>query len=130
MNVRFAGCLLVALLLAASCATQGRRDYVVSRLYFGLSSPTGRISDADVEKFVDDVITPRFPDGLTYYNTRGQWRGKDAQLVKEPGAVVEIVHRPDPVSTANIEAIIVAYKERFAQEAVMLVEDWPNISFR
>src|SRR5262245_20410541 len=43
--------------------------YYRTELYFGRSIPGGgQVSDNEWEKFLADVVTPRFPDGFTILN--------------------------------------------------------------
>jgi hypothetical protein len=87
------------------------------------------VTPADFDAFLDTCITPRFPEGLTRFQADGQWRGAAGYLVKEKSMVVEII-RPDTAPDAEkIEAIIRSYKTRFAQEAVLRVEEKPAIRF-
>src|SRR5262245_66552116 len=57
--------------------------WVRTELYFGLSippgadgSPAGRVTDEEWQRFVDEEISPRFPDGLTIQEAGGQWRSR------------------------------------------------------
>jgi Protein of unknown function (DUF3574) len=79
MSARAAVPALAALMLAlAACASvlPGEGDAMTAtRLYFGLSIPGGgTVSDADWRDFLAHEVTPRFPDGLTVNEARGQWR--------------------------------------------------------
>ena len=50
------------------------------------------VSEAAWQRFVDREITPRFPDGLTVYDARGQYRDSErSRIVREPSKVVMIV---------------------------------------
>ena len=78
--------LIVAALLAgcagpagqASCAPPAEAAPVVE-LFFGRSLPDGgEVSDAAWLGFVDEEVTPRFPDGLTILDAVGQQRAGDA----------------------------------------------------
>jgi hypothetical protein len=120
---------LLALILAA-CAGNGPSRLILSRLYFGTASPAGPVSTADFEAFLDTCVTPRFPQGLTRYAADGQWKGGDGKLVREKSVVVEIIRPDDAAGAARIAEIIVRYKARFSQEAVLLIEEKPSILFR
>lgn len=99
----------------ASCA-----DRVHDRLFFGLRTPDGVVSDADWTRFLADTVTPLFPDGLTVVNATGQWRGAgDRAVTVEPSRVVEITHGDSPEANRNIKDIVRAYKRRFRQDSVM-----------
>lgn len=93
----------------------------LDRLVFGMNSPDGPIADAQWRSFVADVVTPRFPDGLTIYEAQGQWRGASGRIEQENSRVVEIVHGDEPDGRARIAEISAEYKRRFRQEAVLLI---------
>jgi hypothetical protein len=62
---------------SAERAERGPQQWRESTLFFGLSrqdaNGTGgqEISDADFYRFVSDVVTPLFPDGLTVLDAHG-----------------------------------------------------------
>ncbi len=94
---------------------------VSDRLYFGRSIPDGgEVTDAEWETFVRDVVTPRFPDGLTIYRAEGQWSDKGV-LTREPVMVIEILHAPSRELDRLIGEIANTYRERFRQSAVLRV---------
>ncbi|GDY12707.1 hypothetical protein LBMAG53_15850 [Planctomycetota bacterium] len=105
-------------------------DFVASRLYLGLSNKDGEISQEDIRVFTDLEVTPRFPDGLTIYQTEGRWRSKDGTIGKERSVVIEIIHHGTAEDHARIEQIIDRYKARFRQESVLLVVTRPTVEFR
>jgi hypothetical protein len=99
--------------------------FIRTELYFGRNIPTGgTVSESDWQKFVDEVVTPRFPDGLTVLDADGQWRGKDGSIAREESKVIVLLYpRKDrKVMNAKIEEIRAEYKKRFAQEAVMRID--------
>ena len=54
-------------------------------LYFGLNRPAGaQITSNEWQQFVDQDVTPRFRDGLTVFDARGQWLGNDGKVAREP----------------------------------------------
>ena len=102
-----------------------REKFIRTELYFGRNIPTGgTVSEADWQKFVDEIVTPRFPDGLTVLDADGQWRGKDGSIAREESKVIILLYpRKDrKVMNAKIEEIRAEYKKRFAQEAVMRID--------
>ncbi len=92
-----------------------------ARLYFGLRGPDGPIPDTAWEAFLSETITPRFPDGLTVLEAKGQWRGADRTVSREAARVVEIMHEPSRAAETAIDEIADAYKTRYGHEAVMVV---------
>ncbi|MGU3468228.1 DUF3574 domain-containing protein [Methylobacterium sp. C33D] len=89
---------------------------------FGLSRPDGRrVPGAAFDRFLAERITPRFPDGLTVFSGRGQWRGPDGRRVHEAARIVLIVTEPTQEAVAALRAVQDEYRSRFAQRAVGLV---------
>jgi len=120
--------IMMVLALAGGCLVPSPSPMAVTRLYCGMNGVGGPITDARFIKFVDEEVTPRFPDGLTIYDCRGQWRGQDGRLIREQSRVIEIVHSDDPSSRAAIEAIRGRYKSCFSQESVLLMRSRPAMT--
>ena len=75
-------------------------------------------------------VTPRFPDGFTILNSRGQWRGPDGRIVEEPSRVLIILYEPDDLDVGQrIEQIRAMYQQRFDQDAVMRVDSVQRVAF-
>jgi hypothetical protein len=96
---------------------------VTVQLFFGRSIKGGGPVDAAAwNDFLATAVTPRFPDGLTVLDGRGQWRQRTGgRIVSEPSTVVLIVTEPSAENWAKLEAIRAEYRERFVQESVGLV---------
>lgn len=89
-------------------------------LYFGRHRPDGgTVDEAGWRAFVDDVLTPRFPDGLTIVSATGQWRGGDGAIEREPSEIVTILHAGGATARRAIAEVVEEYKRRFAQESVL-----------
>lgn len=135
--VRFAASVVVALSLAA-CATApqppscpgGQQRMRTAQLFFGRNDG-GKpgVSDTAFGKFVDEELTPRFPDGLTILDGGGQWRGPENKLIRESAKVVLIVLPKAGDSAARIDAVRNAYKARFNQDSVLLITQAACVSF-
>ena len=121
---RFVLSLFLVLLLVQPLPSPALADggAIQTTLYFGLGiKGGGHVSEKEWHRFVAEVVTPRFPDGLTIVPATGQWRdpkAKSARVVSEPTKIVIIVH-PETVATAKaIGEIKRAYVKRFRQDAV------------
>jgi hypothetical protein len=114
--------LLLALGLAVGCQSYGDRA-TLARLYLGRGMANGEVSETDFADFVAMEVTPRFPAGLTIYDATGQWRGPACTVMQERTKVIEIlgVGEPSAISRAELEAVAAAYRQRFRQEAVLVV---------
>ena len=89
-------------------------------LYFGRAiAGGGMVSDGDWRRFLDEKITPRFPDGLTVTDVSGQWRGQSG-IVREPAKHVTIIVSTNDAT--KLDAIRADYRAQFHQESVLLIE--------
>lgn len=88
------------------------------------------VSETQFLNFLDREITPRFPDGLTVYDARGQYRDSARnRIVREPSKVVMIVLPGSPEDLARLNEIADAYKKRFRQQSVGIVLRQACVSF-
>ena len=85
---------------------------------YGTAMPAGTVSDEEWAAFLRDVVTPRFPQGLTSWPASGQWRTGDGNLAREASHVLNLVHADDEATERAIQAIVSEYKEQFRQEAI------------
>jgi hypothetical protein len=85
--------------------------------------------DAQWRQFLAREVTPRFPDGLTVYETYGQWRDpKRNVIVREKSRVLRIIV-PADVQSDKIAAVAEAYKQQFSQKSVGIVTRPACVSF-
>jgi hypothetical protein len=117
-----------AVLIFAACAAHeglpaaDRATTVADRLFLGREIPGGGIvSDEEWTTFLAEVVTPRFPEGLTIWRADGQWLDAQGLTVKEPVMVIEVLHPRGAVADAAIAEIASEYRRRFRQEAVLRV---------
>ena len=87
------------------------------------------MADAAWEGFLGDTVTPRFPDGLTVLDGRGQWRGAEGLVQKERSKVLVILAPPGGDEMRLIDEVSDEYKGRFAQESVLRVVYDACVSF-
>ena len=114
---------LIALLLswnpnvhAGSCPV-GMDSFHEYRLFFGLRSdhvPGGiAVAETDWEEFVEQEITPRFPEGMTVLSARGQFKNSSGAIVRENTKVVVLLVPPGGDAMDVIDEIMQAYRQRF-----------------
>ena len=114
-------------LWAPVCAS-GERVSIAEVVYFGTNKPGGVVSSEEWSRFLREVVTPKFPDGLSVWQAKGQWQDGDGALIKERTFVLSLVHAREPSFEASVRAIISEYKARFQQEAVLRVKSQACIS--
>ncbi|WP_322065465.1 DUF3574 domain-containing protein [Burkholderia ubonensis] len=104
----------------AFCAQAGGSRQLQADLLFGRDiAGRGPVTDAERAAFLSDVVTPRFPDGFTSWDTRGQWRDRaTGRITREDSFVVRIVADDTRDTLERLSAIRRAYVERFKQDAV------------
>jgi len=122
---------LLPLLALAACALRlSGAPRVETRLFFGLATPERTVSEEEWQSFLREVVTPRFPEGLTFFDARGQFRRHDAQeTVAEDTRMLLLLHGGDAAADAAIGAIIAEYKRRFHQESVLRIDSAAGVSF-
>ena len=88
------------------------------------------VSEAAFAAFLAREVTPRFPDGLTVVDARGQWRDTDrGAIVREPSKLVLLTFRDDAAKRENLSAIAEAYKRQFRQQSVLMSLRWSCVTF-
>ena len=119
-------CICMAAVLAAcgSASTpdcpDGAEPFGEYQLFMGRSGADGEVvSDAAWEEFLAESVTPRFPDGLTVVDARGQWRGDSGEILRERSKVLVIVVPPGPEALHLTGEIAREYRQRFDQESVL-----------
>ena len=123
-SIWLSGC---STLWSPACAL-GERVSIAEIVYFGANKPGGVVSPEEWSTFLREVVTPKFPDGLSVWQATGQWQGGDGTLIKESTFVLSLVHAREPSFETSVRAIIAEYKARFQQEAVLRIKSHVCIS--
>src|SRR5688572_30508352 len=113
--------------LAGSVASA---KYIRTELYFGMSRKGSTdISEVEFQRFIDEFVTPRFPEGLTILDASGQWREGNSTVTKERSKVMILVYLRKERRDAGqkIEEIRAEYKRKFSQQSVLRVDQTDNI---
>ena len=100
----------------------GEHRAITAQLFFGRLEAGGSVSDADWRTFLDEVVTPAFPDGFSDWDADGQWRNSKGAIVKEPSKVLLVVLPGRPDDHDRLTSVAAAYKARFRQQSVLVVE--------
>ncbi len=98
------------------------KAYHKVELYFGLTDNGKTISKKKWQQFVNEYITPGFPDGMTIVDAYGQWRNKENSITREKSKLVILICEQDMATAGKVEAIKSKYKELFHQESVLEVD--------
>ena len=109
---------------------EGTERFVQYELFMGRSGASSEIvDDAAWDAFLGETVTPRFPDGLTVLDARGQWRGTDGLILKERSKVLIVLAPPGGDAAQLLDEVSDEYKRRFDQESVLRVVQDACVSF-
>ncbi|WP_181357778.1 DUF3574 domain-containing protein [Stenomitos frigidus] len=117
-----------ASLEASHTASTGTPSLIQQDLYFGQTRSNGcPISEAEFQRFVDSIITPRFSAGLTIFNAEGQLR----KYSGEDGITVITLYAEDTSeSQAAIDQIVKRYRQQFGASVLQVTnEDELKVGF-
>jgi hypothetical protein len=92
-------------------------------LYFGRDMRGHHIvSDRQWAHFLAHDLSPAFPEGLTVFDGRGQWRDPGrATITREQTKIVVIVTPDSGGVRARVTTVVSVYKDRFQQHSVGVV---------
>lgn len=134
-NVAFTAALVffaspVAAKTVSPACSSGLHQAATAELFFGRDvGPEVGVSQQDWQGFLDTEVTPRFPNGLSVFDVYGQYRDPRGAFVREPAKALLLVYSGGPDERDKVRAIRDAYKARFRQESVMLIERPACVSF-
>jgi hypothetical protein len=95
---------------------------VVSRVYFGQTTPWGTVTEVQWQAFVAQTVTPRFPSGFTELRARGHWRDAPGSIHEEDTRVIEVAHDDSAPARARVRDIAAEYRRTFAQQSVLVTQ--------
>jgi hypothetical protein len=136
--MRFAATGALVALMTGGCATlpapgcpAGAAAKLRAELLFGrnIGDALG-VPESAFRRFVDSEVTPRFPDGFTILDARGQYRdGARNRIVREPSKVLMILVSDEARDAPRLAEIADAYKKRFRQQSVAILTHRSCASF-
>ena len=130
MTIRSLRCALAfcALLLLSLPAFQpvpayaGETPAVETHLYFGLKTRNEEgVSEQAWQRFLADIVTPRFPGGLTVLEAYGQSSTHPAPQGQQTRLLI-VVHADTPAAATAIAEIKQAWKKRFPSAGLFHTE--------
>jgi hypothetical protein len=129
---------VLSMLVLGGCTTTrpapvcpaGQEPMRTAQLFFGqnIGGKAG-VSEAAFRRFVDEELTPRFPQGLTVLDGGGQWKGAEDKLIREASKVVVLVLAPGGDTGRKLDEVRNAYVQRFKQDSVLLVTQKACVAF-
>jgi hypothetical protein len=93
---------------------------IKTEIFFGEDEPGRKhVSLEAWRAFLSEVVTPRFPEGMTVLEAYGQMQHDSGRIEKQPSRVIVLVHPPGKSADSRIHEIIQAYRDRFENAQVM-----------
>ncbi len=130
----------VVILALAACADvevstseceDGGELWTEYRLFMGRGDGDMEVvGDADWEAFLADIITPRFPDGLSVMDVAGQGRTDDGSIQRERTKMLLVLAPEGGDALDRMNEISAAYKQRFSQTSTLRVVTEACVAFK
>ena len=129
---------LVTLLAGAACGgaeevaqcPEGTELNVEYRLFMGRNSGGEEVvTDQAWEIFLRDIVTPKFPNGLTVLDAQGQWQLAAGEIERERSKVLIILSPRFDNAGERLAEIAIGYKDLFNQGAVIQTTSGTCTSF-
>jgi hypothetical protein len=130
--------LVGALALLVACAGCGSKStaksaqpsWVRSEIYCGLDRLAGgTVTQAEFADFLNQVVTPAFPAGLTVLDAYGQMQKSDKAIVKQTTKVLLVVHQKTKANSDAIQKVISSYRSIYGNPQVMYLQSPTNPQF-
>ena len=112
-------CLLMVFLAFTGCVHCTNYGWHEYKIFCGMSTKDGDVTEADWRRFCDEHVTTAFPDGYTSLQAIGYWKGSATTTERENSRVLLIIAPAD--AKDKVLSIAKKYRELFNQEAVLVV---------
>jgi hypothetical protein len=97
----------------------GQSEVRTAQLFLAARAPK-KPSEKELTRFMQQEVTPRFPDGVTVVDGGAQWKGAENQMIRDAAKVVLLVLPPRD-GHQRVEAVRTAYRVRFRQDSVVIL---------
>ena len=98
---------------AAQAATPAGQTLLRTELFFE------RVDTTAWADFLDKEVTPRFPDGLTWLDVNGQWRGPSGGPEPMPSRLLIVLHADSPHNEQALQDIARQFHARFGTHVLV-----------
>jgi hypothetical protein len=104
--------------------------FMRTELVFGMSRSSGPdITEAEFQSFIDNQVTPRFPDGLTVLSGNGQFKDSTGAIIKEKSKLLILLYPFTRASSRKVDDIRSDYVTMFQQQSVLRTDEEQCVSF-
>ena len=110
--------LLLCGLWCSGCAAGNARACRESKIFCGMSSKRGEVSEEAWRSFCDRRVSAAFPGGYTVVDAAGYWHSGQETTESERAKIIVIVAPAD--AREKVLSVARRYREEFGQEAVLV----------
>lgn len=103
-----------------------------AEVYFGLGrrdADDAAAFEARWQAFLDEEVTPRFPDGFSVLDAYGQWQRQDTRQIQRLNSKLLVVLFQGAKHRRDLDALRAAWKQRTGDESVLLAITPAEVSF-
>ena len=111
-------CYLLCIVLFSGCAAGKVSAWREYKVYCGMSSKHGEVSEAAWQRFCDKHVSAAFPDGYTVLDATGYWRSGTDAAAKERAKVILII--APAAAREKVLSVAKQYRKDFDQDAVLI----------
>ena len=104
--------------ILSNAASEADTLWVKEELYFGALIPAGgMVTDSLWQRFLDNEVTPRFPEGYTSLDAMGSYQVLSGVTVKEPSRIIILLYNSStPMIERRVLEVMERYRKQFGQE--------------
>ena len=81
------------------------------------------------QRFLDEEVTPRFPDGFSVLDVYGQWQRRETGAIERLNSKLLVILFQGPQHRADLDALRAAWKQRTGDQSVLLTISPAEVSF-
>ena len=81
------------------------------------------------QRFLDEEVTKRFPDGFSVLDAYGQWQRRDTKTIERLNSKLLVILFQGPQHRRDLDALRAAWKQRSGDESVLLTITPAEVSF-
>ncbi len=118
------------LIISCVCACKQPAQHETKLIFGRRIGDTTLVSDGDWNRFVNEVIIPRFPAGFTIDDVDGYYRMNNGKIIHEPSKVLLVLEEKGDNNNSKLDSIAHEYVRRFHQESVLKEESPVTYEFK
>ena len=119
--------LLLCGMVFSGCATKDSSAWREYKVFCGMSSKNGEVSEEAWQRFCDKHVMAAFPGGYTVFDATGYWRSGTDTAEKEHTKVILVVAPAD--AREKVMSVARQYRKEFDQNAVLISSSETKMNF-